>query len=71
MYVEGVFDGCKKNAVIDHAVVLIAYGKDTSTGKKFWTIQNSWGDYFGEGGTMRLLRQDAEDRRHGMPRASF
>ena len=68
---EGVFDGCKKNAVIDHAVVLIAYGKDTSTGKKFWTIQNSWGDYFGEGAPCGSCDKTPRTRQNGMPRASF
>ena len=33
---------------IDHAVTLVAYGVDDTTGEKYWTIKNSWGPDFGE-----------------------
>lgn len=59
MYSGGVFDGCTKDAIIDHAVVLIGYGEDGSN--PYWTIQNSWGNDWGESGRIRLLRQDADD----------
>jgi len=57
-YESGVFDGCEKDNIIDHAVVLMAYGKDATSGSKFWQIQNSWGDDWGETGHIRMLRQD-------------
>eukprot|EP00913_Durusdinium_trenchii_P028845 g27047.t1 len=60
LYMSGIFGDCPRDAVIDHAVTLIAYGQEYKT--KYWTIQNSWGDSFGEQGTMRLLRQDQEER---------
>jgi len=56
LYSGGVFDGCGKDAVIDHAVVLIGYGKEGKD--KYWTIKNSWGSYWGEKGTIRLLREE-------------
>jgi cathepsin L len=58
-YSSGVFNSCKKDAVIDHAVLLVGYGVDRSGGKKlhYWTIQNSYGANWGEGGFIRLLRQ--------------
>ncbi|CAK8995923.1 Probable cysteine protease RD21C [Durusdinium trenchii] len=59
LYMSGIFGDCPRDAVIDHAVTLIAYGQEYKT--KYWTIQNSWGDSFGEQGTMRLLRQDQEE----------
>lgn len=59
-YQGGVFDGCGKDAVIDHAVTLVAYGVDHELNEKFWTIQNSWGPSWGEGGKIRLLRRDGE-----------
>lgn len=31
MYLSGIYGDCSKDAVIDHAVTLIAYGKDEST----------------------------------------
>jgi len=53
-YEEGIFNGCGKDAVIDHAVVAIGYGEEK--GNTFWTIQNSWGSDWGEEGIIRLER---------------
>lgn len=61
LYVSGIFDSCSKDAVINHAVTLIGYGKDRALDKKFWLIQNSWGHTFGEDGRIRLLRQDNDE----------
>jgi len=58
-YDSGVFDGCSKDVVIDHAVLLLGYGGDQSS--KWWTIQNSWGAFWGENGHIRLLRQDTAE----------
>lgn len=63
-YASGIFDNCGKDAVIDHAVVAIGYGQDES-GNKFWVIQNSWGEDWGESGHIRLQRH-AEDTYCGM-----
>jgi hypothetical protein len=60
LYSSGIFDSCSKNAVINHAVVLIGYGKEGE--KKYWTIKNSWGPLWGESGNIRLLR---EENSHG------
>jgi len=54
MYEEGIFNGCPKDAVINHAVVAIGYGEEK--GKTFWTIQNSWGADWGEEGLIKLER---------------
>jgi cathepsin L len=56
MYEGGVFDGCGKDAVISHAVTAVGYGEDE--GIKYWNIQNSWGEDWGEEGHIRLLRHD-------------
>ncbi|CAE7536562.1 CP1 [Symbiodinium natans] len=61
LYMNGIFDYCDKNAIIDHAVVLVGYGRDQQVGKKYWTILNSWGQNFGEEGKIRLLRDDKEE----------
>jgi len=58
-YESGVFNGCGKDAVIDHAVTAMGYGEDA--GRKYWTIQNSWGPEWGEKGTIRLERHDTGD----------
>lgn len=64
MYMDGIFDGCEKDAVIDHAVTLVGYGKDKRSGVKYWLIQNSWGSDWGEGGRIRLLRSETEETDH-------
>jgi len=58
-YEAGVFNGCGKDAVIDHAVVAMGYGE--SDGHKYWVIQNSWGNDWGEHGHIRLERHDGGD----------
>jgi len=56
-YSEGIFDKCDKDAVIDHAVVLIGYGQDSSSGEGYWLLKNSWGMFWGEQGNIRVLRR--------------
>jgi len=67
-YTHGVFDECDKDAVIDHAVVLMAYGEEENKAightEKWWTIQNSWGPEWGENGHIRLLRRDNDAAEH-------
>jgi C1A family cysteine protease len=43
-YKIGIYDdkNCKPEN-IDHAVLLVGYGVEKETGRKFWTIKNSWG----------------------------
>jgi len=58
-YESGIFNGCGKDAVIDHAVVAMGYGEDAGT--KYWVIQNSWGKDWGESGHIKLERHDKGD----------
>jgi len=64
MYNSGIMDSCQKEAVVNHAVVLVGFGEDAKVGAKYWQIQNSWGSGWGENGFSRLMRFDAreEDR---------
>merc|ERR1719277_2763426 len=57
-YESGIFNGCGKDSVIDHAVTAIGYGEED--GHKYWLIQNSWGVDWGEGGHIRLERHDQD-----------
>jgi len=43
---------------VDHAVLLIGYGKEKNA--PYWTMQNSWGDDWGENGYFRMARGSDE-----------
>lgn len=58
-YDKGIYepidgDVCPKT--INHAVLIVGYGVDKETGKKFWRIKNSMGEDWGEEGYFRILR---------------
>jgi len=58
-YDGGVFDGCDRDAVLNHAVLAKGWGRDGARG--YWLIQNSWGREWGEQGHIRLQKLDGED----------
>lgn len=55
-YGSGVFDSCPRNAIVNHAVVLVGYGTDASANKDYWLIRNSWSKGWGEKGFIRVFR---------------
>lgn len=65
LYGHGVFDGCSRDATVNHAVVLLGYGRDHRLEKNYWIIRNSWGRQWGEGGDMRLLRHASDEGEDG------
>ena len=52
-YKGGVITACNDTQV-DHAVLLVGYGVDESSGLAYWKLRNSWGPAFGEGGYFRI-----------------
>jgi len=69
-YYHGILtpQGCDRNHVISHAVVLYGYGRaiNEKYGEvKYWRIKNSWGRSWGEDGNIRVQRVDQEDSRCG------
>lgn len=59
-YSDGIFDDCNRDAVIDHAVTLVGYGKDKRSDDKYWIVKNSWGNHWGEKGNIRLFREEGK-----------
>lgn len=59
-YSSGVFDGCKKDATVNHAILLVGYGTKGSDDKDYWLIRNSWGSGWGEVGYIRLQRHPGD-----------
>ena len=56
-YQSGVFTGSCGSS-INHGVVLVGYGTEGST--DYWTIKNSWGTGWGDGGYMKILKDDSD-----------
>jgi cathepsin L len=63
LYQEGIMTDCVKDAIVDHAQVLIGYGSDPALfNTKYWSMMNSWGSAWGEHGKIRIFRRaDAEE----------
>ncbi|XP_058749867.1 zingipain-2-like [Vicia villosa] len=59
-YKEGVYSGTC-GTPFNHAVTAVGYGV-TEDGIKYWLIKNQWGKDWGEGGYMRVLRENGDPR---------
>ena len=61
-YAGGIYDAGKHECATDylkadHVVMLVGYGKDEATGIGYWILRNSWGEFWGEGGYMRIAME--------------
>jgi len=56
-YGGGVYEepDCDEGS-IDHAVLVVGYGRDRRSGKLYWLVKNSWGEGWGDGGYIKMAR---------------
>jgi len=53
-YSGGIFTDDSFDQQTNHIVSIVGWGTDEATGTKYWIVRNSWGQYWGEMGYMRL-----------------
>jgi len=51
-YTGGIADDAGES--VDHVVSVVGWGTDASTKSKYWIVRNSWGQYWGEFGYIRV-----------------
>ena len=59
-YSDGIYQGSSACVVgsttINHALLVIGFGTDSTTGQDYWLVQNSWGTSWGQGGFGKVRR---------------
>ncbi|KAL4436130.1 hypothetical protein ABPG77_005578 [Micractinium sp. CCAP 211/92] len=61
LYKSGVMgDSVQCTRPLDHSVLAVGYDTDKETGEQFWLVKNSWGESWGEGGYVRLKRNQTQ-----------
>merc|ERR1719375_2091169 len=53
---------------VDHAVLAVGWGVEN--GQKYWRIQNSWGEDWGEDGFFRMVRDENDSGVESIPEAA-
>ncbi len=67
LYSSGVYDDANcYQGQLDHAVNLVGYGHDSSSGKDYYILRNSWSDTWAEQGYMRIYRNSVASSTTGI-----
>lgn len=53
-YTSGIFKDTTNSQKIEHFVTIYGWGEQNGT--KFWRALNSWGSFWGESGSFRIVR---------------
>ena len=53
-YKGGIFDNVNASHNIDHIISVIGWGFSKKSNKQYWIVRNSWGEYWGELGYIRV-----------------
>jgi cathepsin X len=54
-YEGGVLNLPNTSKEIDHIISVTGWGYDTFLKKQYWIVRNSWGEYWGEMGFIRVV----------------
>jgi len=65
LYTAGVFNDGAGDFTVNHAVTLMGYKEPKDGNRGFWKVKNSWGEYWGENGYIRIEMRTNEEAHCG------
>ena len=54
-YTGGVMDVPHESRQVNHVISIVGWGHDEDSNKSYWIVRNSWGEYWGEMGYVRVV----------------